>query len=80
MFDGLVRRAPAMVAAYGGKYLVRGGAMEVVQGDWIPRRLVVIEFDSVARAMEWQNSSGYAEFREMLNRSSRTSIVLVEGV
>ena len=80
VFDDFLGQVPAFVQAHGGKYLVRAGATEVVQGDWIPRRLAVVEFDSLEKARAWQYSPDYAELRAMLNRSSRTNVVLVEGV
>ena len=52
------RRVPATVAQYGGRYLVRGGAAETLEGDWQPRRLVVLEFPSIAQARRWYDSRG----------------------
>ena len=80
LFGEYVERVPAVVESHGGRYLVRGGAMESVQGDWRPGRLVVVEFDSVDLARAWQESPDYAELRRMLNASTDTSVVLVEGV
>ena len=80
LFDEYVERVPPVVESHGGRYLVRGGAMESVQGDWRPGRLVVVEFDSVERARAWQESPDYAELRRLLNASSDTSVILVEGV
>ena len=53
-------RAPAVVEAHGGRFLVRGGAAEVVQGDWTPHRVIVIEFESVERAKSWWNSAAHS--------------------
>lgn len=80
VFGRFLDQAPAIVKAHGGKYLARAGAIEVVQGNWTPRRLVVIEFDSVERARGWQDAPDYADLRQMLNRSSNTDVVIVEGV
>ncbi len=60
--------------------MVRYGSLEVIQGDWAPRRLVVMEFDNVEQVREWQSSPEYAELKEILNKSSNTSLVVVEGV
>ena len=73
-------RVPAIVKAHGGRYLVRGGAHEVIRGNWTPDRLVVLEFDSVQQAREWQDAPDYAGLREKLNRVSETNVVIVEGV
>ena len=80
VFDDYLQQVPAIVESHGGKYLARGGAIEVVQGDWTPNRIVVVEFDSVERARGWQDSPEYVELKAMLNRSSNTSVVITEGV
>ncbi|PYJ07546.1 MAG: DUF1330 domain-containing protein [Verrucomicrobia bacterium] len=65
---------------YGGKYLVRGGAIEILEGDWQPKRIVVLEFDSMQRAKERLSSEEYREPREIRHRSARTNMILVDGV
>ena len=80
VFGRFLERAPAVAEAHGAKYLVRGGAIEVVQGSWAPRRLVVLEFDSAERARGWQDAPDYADLKQMLNRCSNTDVVIVEGV
>ena len=67
----------ASVAAHGGKYLVRGGATETIEGDWNPERVVVVEFDSFEQAKSWAE---IAELREMRVKSSNVRMILVEGV
>ena len=52
--------APASIAAYGGKYLVRGGKVEIAEGNWTPNRFVVLEFESVTRAKQWLDSPSTA--------------------
>jgi uncharacterized protein (DUF1330 family) len=74
------RRNTDVVAAYGGRFVVRGGALETLEGDWQPVRLVVIEFPTAAAAREWYESEDYAPLRELRRRASDTDIVLVEGV
>ena len=78
-YESLRKHVPAAVKAHGGRYLVRGGAAEVVRGDWTPHRLVMLEFDSVEQAREWQNAPDYADLRERLNQVCKTDIVIVEG-
>ena len=73
-------RAPATLAAYGGRYLVRGGAHEAIEGDWDPERIVVLEFPSVERAREWYRSPEYREIAPMRQRAAPSKIVLVQGV
>jgi len=74
------RLAPPIVAAYGGKYLVRGGALETLEGDWAPQRLVILEFPSVAQAKAWWDSPEYRPLREMRQRTTLSRMVVVEGV
>ena len=63
-----------------GKFIVRGEDIEVVQGDWTPSRLVVIEFPDVETAKSWAYSSEFGALKDMLNESSNTDIVIVDGV
>jgi uncharacterized protein (DUF1330 family) len=71
--------APACVAAYGGKYLARGGKTVVLEGDWQPKRLVILEFESVERAEEWWNSPEYCDAKKMRQLSTHTNLVILEG-
>lgn len=73
-------RIAATVEAHGGRYLVRGGATEVIDGEWRPDRIVILEFDDVGRARAWLNSPEYAELREIRLKSANASVVIVEGV
>src|SRR5262249_13087751 len=72
--------AGASVEKYGGKYIVRGGKTEVLEGDWQPKRIVVLEFESAQRAKEWLNCEEYREPRKMRHRTARTNMILVEGM
>ena len=74
------KHSPATVAQYGGKFLVRGGRLETLEGDWSPSRLVMLEFPDVAAAQAWIDSPEYAEARRLRQRASRSNIVVVEGV
>ena len=71
--------AGATVEKYGGKYIVRGGETETLEGDWQPKRVVVLEFQSAQRAKEWLNSEEYRGPRKMRHRTARTNMILVEG-
>ena len=71
--------AGATVEQYGGKYIVRGGRTQVLEGAWEPKRIVVLEFKSAERAKAWLNSEEYREPRKMRHRTARTNMILVEG-
>jgi len=72
--------SPATVAQYGGRFLARGGALEVLEGAWAPKRLVILEFPSLAQAKAWVNSPEYAPARRIRQRASRSNLVVVDGV
>lgn len=69
-----------VVATYGGKYLVRGGRSEHRYGEWQPGRLVVIEFASFEQARTFADSPEFTELRDLIDRSARGRMILVEGV
>ena len=70
---------PSTIARYGGKYLVRGGAVEVKEGGWQPKRLVVLEFSSMDQARRWYQSPEYAPALAIRLKAARSKVVLVEG-
>lgn len=70
----------ATVAPFEGRYLVRGGATEVLEGDWHPRRTIVIEFPSAAHLRAWYHSPAYAPLKALRERTANSRLVLVEGV
>lgn len=72
--------APAGVAAYDGRYLARGGAVETLEGDWQTNRLVILEFDTIERARQWLNSDEYRPARALRHKYARTRMVVVEGL
>jgi uncharacterized protein (DUF1330 family) len=74
------RRNSEAVAAHGGRFLVRGGAMEVLEGEWSPLRVVVMEFDDADAARRWYDSPEYQAAIPIRRGASETDIILVEGV
>ncbi len=79
-YEEYKKQAGATVAQHGGKYIVRGGKTEVLEGDWKPKRIVVLQFESMQRAKEWLNCEEYREPRKMRHRTAKTNMILVEGV
>jgi uncharacterized protein (DUF1330 family) len=71
---------PPTLAAYGGRFVVRGGAAETLEGSWSPKRLVILEFPSAARAKEWWDSPEYAEAKALRQATARTQMIVVEGL
>lgn len=72
--------APPAIARYGGRYLVRGGASAVLEGDWQPKRVVILEFPSLAAAKEFYDSPEYRAARDVRTNAARMNLVAVEGV
>ena len=70
---------PATIEAYGGKFLVRGGATETLEGDWKPERFVILEFESVERAKRWWSSEEYRLPKELRQSASVAQIIVAEG-
>ena len=79
-YEEYKKLAGKTVEKYGGKYIVRGGKTEVLEGDWKPKRIVVLEFPTMQRAKEWLNSEEYREPRKMRHRTARSHMLAVEGV
>lgn len=75
-----VKAAGATVTQFGGEYLARGGKAERLEGDWEPKRVVVVKFDNLERAKAWWSSAEYAEPKAIRQSCSRTNMMVVEGV
>ena len=79
-FSEFRQQVAATVESHGGRYLVRGGSAEVVEGSWSPDRIVVIEFDNVGAARAWLNSPEYNAVKNIRQRSANANILVVDGV
>ena len=71
---------PPTIAAYGGRYLARGGAVDTLEGDWAPRRVVLLEFPSVERARAWWSAPEAAHIKALRQQSARTRMIVVDGL
>jgi uncharacterized protein (DUF1330 family) len=65
---------------FGGKFLVRGGKIDYLEGEWKPRRVVVVEFDSMERARAFSDSPEYAPAKAARHRASVSSVIVVDGL
>ena len=79
-YQEYAREVPATIARYGGRYLVRGGAVEPKEGGWSPVRVVVLEFPTMEQARRWYESPEYAPPLAIRLKSARAKVVFVEGV
>jgi uncharacterized protein (DUF1330 family) len=73
-------QVPAVLAAYGGRYLVRGGQTETLEGEWQVSRLVVLEFPSMEQLKRFYHSPEYAPLITMRQTAADSVLVAVEGV
>ena len=74
------QRVSATIEAYGGRYVVRGGATEVLEGEWVPKRMVILEFPDMAQLKAWYRSPEYKPLIELRQRTTNSMLVAVEGV
>ena len=72
--------APPTIASYGGRFVVRGGKVETLEGEWSPGRLIVLEFKSAREAKRWYASQEYTVAKKVRHRTAITNMILVEGV
>jgi uncharacterized protein (DUF1330 family) len=79
-YEEYKKLAPAVVEMYGGKYIARGGKTETLEGDWAPKRLVILQFESSQQAKKWWDSDEYREARTMRQKTTNSQMVVIEGV
>jgi uncharacterized protein (DUF1330 family) len=79
-YEDYKRLVPASLAKYGGRFIVRGGKTETLEGGWSPKRFVMLEFPDVERAKAWWGSPDYAEAKALRQATSHTEMIVVEGV
>lgn len=74
------RQVPGVIARYGGKYIVRGGKLEPLEGGWSPGRIAVVEFPSMEQALKFYRSPEYASLLKIRQKASRGKLLIVEGL
>ena len=74
------KQVPGVIARYGGKYIVRGGKVEALEGGWSPKRVAVVEFPSMEQALKFYRSPEYAPLIAIRQKASRGKLVIVEGL
>lgn len=72
--------APITIKHFNGKFLVRGGKVIPLEGNWNSERLVVIEFPTIERAEEWWNSDLYSKAKSIRQKAAKTRMIIVEGI
>jgi uncharacterized protein (DUF1330 family) len=78
-YDEYRKQVAATVEQHGGRFIVRGGKAEPLEGGWSPKRLVVLEFPSMQKLLGWYRSPEYAPLIKLRQKGSRGKLVAVEG-
>ena len=79
VYEDYRKQVLAVVTKYGGKFLVRGGKVDPKEGAWNPKRIVVLEFPSMAQAQKWYHSADYEPLIKLRQKASKGKLILVEG-
>jgi uncharacterized protein (DUF1330 family) len=78
-YEDYRKQVLATIQKHGGKFLVRGGKVEALEGGWSPKRLVLLEFPTMEQALKWYRSADYAPLIKVRQKASRGKLVAVEG-
>jgi uncharacterized protein (DUF1330 family) len=79
-FEEYRRLVPSTIAQYGGRYVARGGQTEVLEGTWPPGRCVILEFPEMAKFKAWWSSPEYLPLRALRERTTRSHLVVTQGL
>jgi uncharacterized protein (DUF1330 family) len=79
-YDDYKKLTPGSLQPFEGRFMVRGGATETLEGDWKPGRIVILEFPSMEKARGWWSSAGYAPAKAIRQSASKTRMIVVEGL
>jgi len=79
VYDEYRKQVLATVTKYGGKFIVRGGVVEPLEGGWTPKRLVALEFPTMEQALKWYRSPEYAPLIKLRQKAARGRLLVVDG-
>jgi uncharacterized protein (DUF1330 family) len=79
-FQDYMKATPSIIKKFGGKFLVRGGDFEICEGSWNPKRIVVVEFESMSKARQFYNSPEYQAIKHLRKNSAYTEWIFVDGL
>ena len=80
LYGEFMARVTSTVEAHGGKFVARGGELEVILGDWTPKRLAILKFEDLQQVRAWLNSPEYVALDDVRSRSSNINMVVVDGL
>jgi uncharacterized protein (DUF1330 family) len=79
MYESYKKLTPDSLLPFGGKFIVRGGQKETLEGDWSPERLVVLEFPDMQKAKDWWSSEKYSAAKAIRYKAAKSKMILLEG-
>ena len=79
-YEDYKKLAPPAISKYGGKYIARGGKSEILEGNWNPERVVILEFENIENAKQWIESPEYEEARLLRHKYASSHVIVVEGL
>jgi uncharacterized protein (DUF1330 family) len=79
-YEDYRKQVLATIQKHGGRFLARGGKVEVLEGGWAPKRLVLLEFPSLEQLQKWYRSPDYAPLIKLRQKASKGRLVALEGV
>jgi len=80
LYEEYKKQGAPTLALYGGRPLARGGEVQVKEGGWQPKRVVIIEFPSLDKAKLWWDSPEYNQAKKLRHRAASTNVVFIEGL
>src|ERR1700724_2457250 len=80
LFDDYLAKVVPMVERFGGRYLTKAGSHEILEGDWKPNRVVIIEFPDIASIKNWYGASEYQPLIELRRSAATDVMIMLEGV
>lgn len=79
-FERYRQMAPKSITQYGGRYIARGGETKILEGDWVPKRIVILEFENLEQATRWHQSEEYLDARNLRNKTTNSNMIAVSGI
>ena len=80
LYGKFMEQVTATVESHAGKFVARGGKLEIVLGDWAPKRVAILQFDNLDQVHSWLQSPEYTALDDIRSRSSNINMVVVEGL
>ncbi len=79
MYEEYIRKVPAIVKSFGGRYIVRGGKITTISGNWSPERIILLEFDNAEQVQRWLNSPEYKNVAPLRENATITNAIMIES-